>query len=115
MYVAILPDAAKGEGGGSAQGVAQAIAERVGRPGVYAVVAGNSFAAGGKDLPGAGGQATEAIEAHSSEGVAAVLLDFTDRVGELRAGRTPGGGGARRRRGAAASWRCSCSAAVRCS
>src|SRR5690349_3409872 len=43
VYVAVLPESAKEAGGGSAQGVAQAIAQKLGRPGTYAVVAGRSF------------------------------------------------------------------------
>src|SRR3954468_5274471 len=95
LFVAVLPDAAKREGGGSAQGVAQAIAQRLGRPGTYAVVAGGSFSAGSTDLRGTGDQATPALDAHKGEGVTAVLLDFTARVGRLRAGDEPesGGGG----------------------
>jgi len=93
LYVAVLPEAAKREGGGSAQGLAQAIAQQLGRPGTYAVVAGKSFAAGSTDLRGTGEQADAALEEHRSEGVPAVLMDFTDRVGELRAGRSPGAGG----------------------
>ena len=90
MYVAVLPEAAKRAGGGSAQGVAQAIAQRLGRPGTYAVVAGRSFAAGSTDVRGAGDQATAAIEAHRDEGTAAVLLDFVDRVGGAARGRLAG-------------------------
>src|SRR3712207_6003210 len=37
VYVAVLPDAAKSAGGGSAQGVAQEIAQRLGHQGTYAV------------------------------------------------------------------------------
>src|SRR5215212_1077075 len=93
MYVAILPDAAKREGGGSAAGVAAAIQQRLGRPGTYAVVAGNSFRAGSTDVRGTREQAGAALDAHKSEGVTAVLLDFVDRMGELRAGAQPGAGG----------------------
>ena len=92
MYVAVLPEAAKREGGGSAQGVARAIAQRLGRPGTYAVLAGDSFSAGSTDVRGAGDQATAAFRERSSEGAPAVLLDFVDRVGELRAGGTPDSG-----------------------
>src|ERR671917_757392 len=76
LYVAILPDSAKSEGGGSAQGVAQAIAQRLDRPGTYAVVAGGSFSAGSTDVRGTGDQATAALEAHKGEGTSAVLLNF---------------------------------------
>jgi hypothetical protein len=94
LYVAVLPESAKRAGGGSANGVAQAIAQRLGRPGAYAVVAGRSFSAGStdRDLRGVGDQASAALDAHREEGTAAVLTDFVDRVGELRAGGSPGGG-----------------------
>src|SRR5215210_3872411 len=92
LYVAVLPASAKNEGGGSTEGVAQAIAQRLDRPGTYAVVAGGSFSAGSTDLRGTGDQATAALDEHKSEGTSAVLLDFVDRVGELRAGRTPDSG-----------------------
>src|SRR5687767_6316585 len=58
LYVAVLPESAKRAGGGSAQGVAQAIAQRLDRPGTYAVVAGRSFSAGSTDLRGVGEQAS---------------------------------------------------------
>jgi hypothetical protein len=93
MYVAILPESAKRAGGGSAEGVARAIAERLGRDGTYAVVAGRSFSAGSTLERGTGEQADAAVEEHGEEGVTAILLGFVDRVGELRAGRTPGSGG----------------------
>src|SRR5688500_8250055 len=46
MYVAILPDSAKQSTGGSAEGVAREIQQRLGRVGTYAVLAGDSFRAG---------------------------------------------------------------------
>jgi hypothetical protein len=94
LYLAVLPESAKRAGGGSAQGVAQAIAQRLGRPGAYAVVAGRSFSAGSTDpdLRGVCAQATAALEASRDRGTAAVLLDFVDRVGQLRAGGSPGSG-----------------------
>jgi hypothetical protein len=93
VYVAVLPERARQAGGGSAQGVAQAIAQKLGRSGTYAVVAGGSFSAGSTEVRGSGAQATAALEAHRSEGTAAVLLDFVDRVARLRAGGSPGSGG----------------------
>src|SRR3954447_18182715 len=45
LFVAVLPEAAKREGGGSAQGVAQAIAQRLGRAGPSAAVAGGALSA----------------------------------------------------------------------
>src|SRR5829696_2435111 len=93
LYVAILPEEALGEGGGSASGVAQAIAQRMHRPGTFAVVAGNQFSGGSNDLRGTRQLLTESLEAHRDEGVTAVLLDFADRIGEVRAGRSGSGGG----------------------
>jgi hypothetical protein len=93
MYVAVLPQSALDEGGGSAEGVARELAQRLQRQGVYAVVAGTKFSAGGTNIRGAGDQATEALQAHRKDGVAAVLLDFTDRVGQLREGEKPDSGG----------------------
>jgi len=93
LYVVILPESAKRAGGGSADGVAQAIQQRLDREGTYAVVAGDSFSGGSTDLEGAGEQATAALEEHGEEGVTATLLDFVDRVGELRAGGDPDAGG----------------------
>ena len=93
MYVAILPESTKRAGGGSAQGVAQAISQKLGREGTYAVVAGGSFSAGSTDVRGTGDQATAAFEEHRAEGVAATLLGFVDRVGEVRAGGDPGSSG----------------------
>ena len=87
MYVAVLPKSALDEGGGSAEGVAREIAQRLQRQGVYAVVAGTKFSAGGTNIRGAGDQATEALQAHRKDGVSAVLLDFTDRVGAAARGR----------------------------
>jgi hypothetical protein len=101
MYVAILPDAAKREAGGSAEGAIRLLADRLARPGVYAVVVGTTFRAGSTDLPSGvtAEQATAALREHRDEGVAATLLAFTDRMADVRAGRTPdtsedsGGGG----------------------
>src|SRR5215207_8120602 len=42
MYVAILPESAMDAAGGSAEGVAREIQQRLGRAGTYAVVAGDS-------------------------------------------------------------------------
>ena len=92
LYLAILPESAKRAGGGSVEGVARAIAQRLDREGTYAVVAGPSFSGGSTDLPGTAEQATAALEEHGDEGVTATLLGFVDRVGELRAGGDPGSG-----------------------
>jgi hypothetical protein len=98
IYVSILPQAALDEAGGSATDVARAIANALGRPGVYAVIAGSQFAAGNtKDALPTGVTrrlATEAINRHQGEPNArqATLDDFVDHVKEAAAqGGTSGG------------------------
>jgi hypothetical protein len=96
VFIAILPRAAEDEVGGDPDGVLQALHDGLGRPGTYAVVVGRHFRAGSEGvLPkGVAGQlATEALQAHRSEGVTATLLDFVDRVAAARRqGGGPGGG-----------------------
>jgi len=95
VYLAILPRAALGEAGGSAVGMVDELHQGLGRRGVYAVVAGNQFRAESTDLGSgrAGKLAAEAFDAHHTEGVAATLKDFVDRVGAERSGANDGGGG----------------------
>jgi hypothetical protein len=87
-FVALLPAAVTTEVGGNANGVPEALARRVGLAGTYAVVAGRSFRAGSTTLPtgSATAAATAAFQAHSGDGVDAVLDDFVDRVSEIGAG-----------------------------
>jgi hypothetical protein len=94
VYVAILPKAALAEGGGSAVGIADELHRQLDRRGVYAVVAGNQFRAESNDLGGgrAAELATQAFDAHHTEGVAPTLVDFVDRVGAERSGANDGGG-----------------------
>jgi hypothetical protein len=92
MYVAILPAAAANEAGGSPEGVAEELERALRRDGAYAVVVGRSFRAGSTNVGGVGAAADEALSAHGGEGVTATLLDFTDRVGKLRAGDDSGSG-----------------------
>jgi hypothetical protein len=83
VYIAILPQAAEDEAGGDPDGVVQAIHDGLGRPGTYAVIVGRHFRAGSDRVlrPGVAGRlATEALDAHRSDGVTATLLDFVDRV-----------------------------------
>ncbi|HEV2859170.1 MAG TPA: hypothetical protein VGW80_12290, partial [Solirubrobacterales bacterium] len=86
MYVAIVPDAAADEAGGSAEGVARAIANELRRPGTYAVVAGDRFRAASTVLQRgeAARIATDAFEVRGDEGVYATLREFAERVGEAR-------------------------------
>jgi hypothetical protein len=92
MYVAILPAAAADEAGGSPEAVAGAIEQALRRDGTYAVVVGNRFRAGSTNVGGTAAAADDALKAHGGEGVTATLLDFTDRVGRLRAGDDSGSG-----------------------
>jgi hypothetical protein len=56
------------------------------------VVVGNSFRAGSTNLGGVRAAADDAFSAHKGDGVTAVLIDFADRVGKLRAGDDTGSG-----------------------
>ncbi|HXV02280.1 MAG TPA: hypothetical protein VFP24_01790, partial [Gaiellaceae bacterium] len=91
LFIALLPESAKDETGGSATEVALRLGRMVRIPGVYAVVVGNQFRAVSTDLGSgrAAALATEAFEAHRNEGVYPVLSDFISRVGEARQ-RPPG-------------------------
>ena len=89
VFVAVLPESA-----GRATAVARQIAQDLGRPGVYAVIAGRSFAGGSTTGPPVRDLATEAVEAKRSEGATAIVLDFIDRVADRRAGSEGGSSGA---------------------
>jgi hypothetical protein len=96
VYIAILPAAAELEAGGNPDGVLQTLHGQLGQKGTYAVVVGRHFRAGSEGvLPrGVAGQlATEALDAHRSEGVTATLVDFVDRVAAARQGGGTGGRG----------------------
>lgn len=95
VYVAILPSAAEQEAGGDPDGVLQAIHDALGRKGTYATVVGRHFRAGSDGvLPHgvAGRLATEALDAHRSDGVTATLVDFIGRVAAARQAGDQGGG-----------------------
>jgi hypothetical protein len=95
MYVAVVRDSLQTEAGGSPDGLLREMHDRLGRRGTYALIAGRHFRAGSDVLPSgaAGDLAREALDAHSSEGAAAVLDDFVERVAEAqRSGGSPGGG-----------------------
>jgi hypothetical protein len=93
VYVAVLPSTAVREAGGSADQLPIELAHRLGRRGSYAVVAGTHFRAGSFTVAGAGKLATEALRAHSGDGVAAVLMDWVDRLARARRERAGGAGG----------------------
>ena len=95
VYIAILPNAAEQETGGSPDGVLQAIHDALARKGTYAAVIGRHFRAGSDVLPPgvAGRLATEALASHRGEGVTPTLLDLVDRVAAERSGGGDGGSG----------------------
>ena len=87
VYIAILPLAAENETGGNPDGVLQAIHDGLQRRGTYAVVVGRHFRAGSDGVlaKGVAGQlATEALNAHRSDGPTATLIDFVHRVADAR-------------------------------
>ena len=91
LYVAILPEAATREAGGSAEQVLAAIAQELNRDGTYVVVVGDQFRAASTVLESGRARklADDAFRESRDQGVAAVLLSFVDAVGEER----NGGGG----------------------
>jgi hypothetical protein len=95
VYIAILPATAELEAGGNPAGVLQALHDQLGRKGTYALVVGQHFRAGSEGvLPRgvAGRLATEALDAHRSEGVTPTLVDFVNRVATARRSGGAGGG-----------------------
>ena len=87
MYVVIAPERIAAEAGGDpAQALGQ-IGERLGRAGTYVIVSGRRIRALSSLLGSgeAGDLAEDAIEGKGGD-LQAILLDFTDRVGEERNG-----------------------------
>ena len=105
LYVAVLPAGAARAAGGSAAGVAQQVADGLGRAGVYVVVVGTDLEAGqvrgGLDAGEPARLAREAISDHHADPsrgrLGAILVDLVDRVAVARAhgGREPASGGGR--------------------
>ena len=97
MYVAVMPRDVVSGSGGSVGAALTELGSRVGRSGTYVLVAGRSLRAGstaGVAPEGSTAEAAnEALKAHKSEGLSAILLDFTDRMGEIKAGGDTGGNG----------------------
>jgi hypothetical protein len=93
MYIAILPGGALG--GSPYRDLVVRIHDGVGRPGTYAVVAGDHFGALSDDpkVPrgSASDQATKAFEkgGGGDDDVMPTLLDFIDRMGTVRSGGNP--------------------------
>src|SRR3954469_14330310 len=81
LYVAVLPDT-----GGDPDQALRTLIDDLHRDGTYALIEGNHFRAASNTVKGgAGDLATEAIDAHGSEGATATLVDFVDRVADRRA------------------------------
>jgi hypothetical protein len=88
MYVAVMPRSVVNEAGGSVDAALSELQDKVGRDGTFAIVVGRRFRAGSTDL-GEGVTAREAnaaVEANRDAGLSAILLDFADRMGDVRAG-----------------------------
>src|SRR4051794_6226101 len=97
MYVAVLPRDVVSTAGGSIGAALTQLGRGVNRSGTYVLVAGRSVRAGSTDGVAPEGATAEAMDAalkaHKSQGLSAILLDFTDRMGKVKAGGDPGGNG----------------------
>jgi uncharacterized membrane protein YgcG len=95
MYVVVAPQEIRAEAGGDPAAALREIGTTLGRPGTYILVAGRTIRALASEgiLPSgeAGKLASEAIEAQGPD-LDAILLDFSDRVAEARAGGGDGDG-----------------------
>lgn len=89
VYVAVLPASAATDAGGP-DALLRDLRNAVGRSGVYALIAGNSFRAGATEGSVAA-LADSAFQAQSSNGPYAVLEAFVAGVDEQYSGSTPGG------------------------
>lgn len=78
VYIAVLPEEARAEGGGTTVGLLQELAQRQGSTATYAAIVGGQFRAGGTG--GATRLADEAFQAERAAGPDAVLADFVTRV-----------------------------------
>jgi hypothetical protein len=98
IYIAVLPEAARDQSGGSVEELAKAIAREVNRPGTYMVVSGDDWEAGnvGGTIPAgqATALATQASNDHPNDPQAA-LLQWVDGVSAAAKGEpaTQSGGG----------------------
>jgi hypothetical protein len=83
MFVIVAPKEIRGEAGGDLALAARQIAETTRANGTYVIAGGNRIEAVSSVLPRgeAGRLASEAIPGHGG-GLSAILLDFTDRVGQ---------------------------------
>ena len=96
VYLAILPESAASEAGGSPEGVLREIHDQVREKGTYAVVVGNSFRAGTDGIPGVSGAQARRDAVAKADGVAPTLNAFVDELGAQRRGES---GGSRSRDG----------------
>jgi hypothetical protein len=95
IYVAVLPQSARNEAGGSTEALLTEIAEGMSERGTYVVVAGTEMRAGSTEfeegvIPGI---ANDVVQENRGQGAAAVLNDFVGRVGEAESGGGSSGGG----------------------
>ncbi len=108
VYIAVLPEDARAEGGGSLAGVIGTLGQTLDRPGTYAVVVGSELLAGTTGAtPFQKGTvpqlASLAVRSQAGNGASAVLTDFVDRLqasaasggsaSEVDTPGTPDGGG----------------------
>jgi hypothetical protein len=87
MYVVIAPEEIAREAGGDPAQALREIHDGLRRGGTYVIVSGRTIRALSDvlDRGEAGDLAADAIEGHGGD-LSAILLDFTDRVGEARTG-----------------------------
>lgn len=97
IYVAVLPESARNQAGGSTEALLTEIAEGMGERGTYVVIAGTELRAGSTEfergvIPDI---ANDAVQQNRGNGAAAVLSDFVAGVGEASTsgGGSSGGGG----------------------
>jgi hypothetical protein len=85
MFVIVAPKEIRGEAGGDLGLAARQIAETRRVNGTYVIAGGNRLEAASSVLPAgeAGRLAEEAIPGHGGD-LSAILLDFTDRIGDAR-------------------------------
>ena len=95
VYVAVLPESAALETGGSVDQLTRDLFDAFGRGGTYVVLAGTELRAGSSEFAsGVVPQlADEAVRANGGEGAAPVLMDLVDRLEQEAAGSGSGDGG----------------------
>ncbi len=88
IYVAVLPQSARNEAGGSTEALLTEIAEGMSERGTYVVVAGTELRAGSTEFESGviPGIANDVVQDNRGGGAAAVLNDFVSRVGDAAQG-----------------------------